>query len=400
MFIERILAATIRNAEQHFPAIILTGPRQVGKSSLLRHIHPDLPYVSLDDPELRGLAANDPKLFVQRYPAPLIIDEVQYAPALFSILKLVVDADRRPGMYWLTGSQRFSLMQNVSDSLAGRLAVLEMSGVSGQEMAGMPHAGPFVPPGWRPATKPLTEPDLFARIWRGGFPELVTNPQLDPELFYSSYIATYLQRDVRDLAHVGDLTDFQRFMSVVAGRTGQIVNLSQLGNDLNIPYKRLTAWLSILEASGIIFWLQPYHANAELRLTKTAKLYFADTGLAAALGRYKAPDILMTSAASGAFLETYVVSEIRKSYLSNGKVPPLWLYRTFDQKELDLILVENGMVYPMDVKQAASVDRRYARSMEIGAKLHLEQGPGLVIATTTTPYPLSQTVDAYPAGWI
>lgn len=400
MFIERTLVGAVRKAERHFPAIIITGPRQVGKSSLLRAMHPELPYVTLDDPDLRQLAATDPKLFVQRYPAPLIIDEVQYAPMLFSVLKMAIDNDRRPGMYWLTGSQQFSLMKNVSDSLAGRIAVFAMGTLSGRELAGHPGSGPFLPPGWRPGTTPLTEPQVFERIWRGGFPELAVNPGLDPETFYSGYISTYLQRDVRDLAHVGDLNDFQRFMGFVAGRTGQLVNLAGLGNDTNVPYKRLKAWLSVLEASGLIFWLPAYHGNPELRLTKTAKLYLADTGLAAALARHRSPGALMTSAAAGAFLETHAVNEIRKSYLSNGLAAPLWLYRTADGKELDLVIIENGTVYPMDVKQASSIDRRTARRFAIGGCIGLAQGPGLVICPTMSPYPLSPTVDAYPAGWL
>lgn len=400
MFIAHSLATTIAKAERHFPAVIVTGPRQVGKSSLLRAMHPEAAYVTLDDPDERVLAADDPKLFVQRHPAPLIVDEVQYAPALFSVLKMVVDEEKRPGRYWLTGSQRFQLMKNVSDSMAGRLAVFELGGLTGREIAGDPLRGSFRPPGWRLETPALREPELFARIWRGGFPELVTNPDLDAGRFFASYVATYLQRDVHELASVGNSSDFLAFLRIIAGRTGQLLKLDSLSNDTNVPYKRLKQWLSVLEASGLIYYLHPYYGNETSRLTKTAKLYFADTGLAAWLGGWPTPETLMRGAAAGPMLETYVVGQIRSSYLNRGLVPPVWLYRTLDGKEVDVVVVEAGVVYPIDVKRGVSIDRRIARGLDISGTLKLEQGPGLVICPTERPYPLSEAVDTYPAGWL
>ncbi|MGE0290073.1 MAG: ATP-binding protein [Bradyrhizobium sp.] len=400
MFVRRTLSESLSRLEKAFPVVLVTGARQVGKSTLLKEHHPDIRYVTLDDPDLRLLANQDPKLFVQRFPSPLIIDEVQYAPELFSVLKLVVDADRRSGMYWLSGSQQFHLMKNISDSLAGRLGILHLAGLSTRELANDSTALPFRPPGPDKPAAPMTSRALFERIWRGSYPELYVNPNLHPDDFYRAYVATYLQRDVRDLAQVGDSNAFMVFMRLVAGRTGQLLNVSQLANEADLTSAKVQAWLAILEASGLVIRLMPYHANQGKRLVKVPKLYFTDTGLAAWLAQWPSPETLMTGAAAGAFLETYAVMEIWKSYIHHGLEPPLWFYRDFDQKEVDILLVQDGTAYPMDVKNAASVDRRLAKRLQVAEALGLRQGPGLVLSSTDQRLPLSGSVDSYPLGWL
>lgn len=400
MFLPRTLSATLARLEADFPAILITGARQVGKSTLLKQAHPDIPYVSLDDPDLRLLAQTDPKLFVQRFPAPLIIDEVQYAPALFSILKLAIDTRRRKGMYWLSGSQQFHLMKNVSDSLAGRIGVLHLAGLSTRELLGDFAAPPFLPPGPDRTSPPCGIGPLFDRIWRGSFPHVAIDNQANVADFYKGYVATYIQRDVRDLAQVGDVDRFFLFMKMAAARTGQLLNISQLANDSDTPVRKVSEWLSILEASGIILRLNPYHSNRTKRLVKAPKLYFVDTGLAAWLAGWESPTTLMTGASSGAFLETYAITEVWKSYIHHGREPPLWFYRDHDQREIDLLITNNGMGYPMDVKMATSVDARTARRLLIDSSTGLLQGNGLLLTPTDRRLPLTETVDCYPIGWL
>lgn len=400
MFLARTLSASLSRLEAQFPVVLVTGARQVGKSTLLKEAHPDIPYVSLDDPDLRLLAQNDPKLFVQRFPAPLIIDEVQYAPALFSVLKLVIDADRRNGMYWLSGSQQFHLMKNVSDSLAGRIGILHLAGLSTRELVVDADAPPFLPPGANRSLPPLTIGPLFDRIWRGGFPALATHPQASVPDFYSSYVATYIQRDVRNLAQVGDADRFFLFMKMAAARTGQLLNINQLANDADIPVRKVTEWLSILETSGIVLRVNPFHSNLSKRLVKAPKFYFVDTGLAAWLAGWESPQTLMTGASAGAFLETYAVGEIWKSYIHHGLESPLWFYRDHDQREIDILITRDGIGYPMDVKRTIATDRRTARRLVIDTATGLHQGPGLLLTPTDRRLPLTDKVDCYPIGWL
>lgn len=400
MYLKRTLQTALQRLEQAFPAVLITGARQVGKSTLLKQVHPDIPYVTLDDPDLRALAASDPKLFVERFPAPLIIDEVQYAPELFPVLKMVIDANRRPGMYWLSGSQQFHLMRNVSESLAGRLGILQLAGLSTRELQNDAEAPPFRPPGAQRMATPLAFSELFERIWRGSYPALHGASGVDPRDFYPAYVATYIQRDVRDLAQVGDANTFLRFLRLAAARTGQLLNVSQLANEADLSHTKAREWLSILEASGLLVFLHAFHTNQAKRLVKAPKLYIMDTGLAAWLGQWPSAETLMNGAAAGAFLETYAVTEIWKSYIHHGQEPPLWFLRDFDQKEVDVLLVENGTGYPMDVKSSASVDRRLAKRLQVAGDVGLKQGPGLILSATGQPLPLTDNVDAYPVGWL
>ena len=309
MYIHRTLERAFLSASDHFPVMLVNGARQVGKTTLLRHLcGEERTYVTLDDPLVLELARRDPSLFLQRYPGQVLIDEIQYAPGLLPLIKMAVDEDRRPGRFWLTGSQHFHLMKSASESLAGRVGILELLGLSRREQDG---AGadlpPFLP---RPDvlearledTARLRLPDLYSRIWRGSYPALAEDPDLDRDLYYSSYVQTYLQRDVRDLARVGDETAFLKFLRASAARTAQLLNLADLARDAGVAPNTAKSWLSILEASGLVRLLQPYHTNVTKRLVKTPKLYFLDTGLCSWLTEWTSPETLEAGAASGAML--------------------------------------------------------------------------------------------------
>lgn len=290
MYVTRTLEPHLHTITQHFPVLWLTGARQVGKTILLRQIkEPERAFVTLDDPLVRQLAQEDPALFMQRFSPPVLIDEVQYAPELLPYIKMAVDEARRPGLFWLTGSQQFRLMQGVSESLAGRVAIVQLAGLSLAESQGRGvAAAPFTPMPVelrrrREACAPLTLMQVCFSIWRGSLPAIALNPTIDHALFYGSYTQTYLQRDVRDLARVGDETAFLRFLWATAARTCSLLNLSDLARDADITHNTARSWLAILESSGIVYLLEPYHTNLSKRLVKAPKLYFLDTGLAAYL---------------------------------------------------------------------------------------------------------------------
>ena len=309
--------------------LLLTGPRQVGKTTLLElcagdHASAGRRYVTLDDLDARSLACEDPALFLQRWPPPLIIDEIQYAPQLFSAIKVIVDREKRNGMFWMTGSQKFHLMRGITESLAGRVAVLDLLGLSRAELAGRSASSrPFVPtPDWiarsrEAGTMPLM--DLYREIWIGSFPRVHEHGPDVRDQFYRSYIQTYIQRDVQDLLRISDQMAFHRFLVSVAARTGQLLNYAALSRDTGIDNKTARAWLSVLEASGLVYLLQPYHTNLTKRLVRAPKLYFLDTGLASYLTRWPDPASLEAGNMSGAILETRVVAEVIKSYWHQGR---------------------------------------------------------------------------------
>ena len=285
MLVPRSLEPTLARYGSKFPVVLVTGARQVGKSTLLRHHLPDAAYVSLDDPTLRLLAQSDPKLFLSRYPTPLVIDEVQYAPELFSLIKLAVDAvPTRTGQYWLSGSQQLPMMRSVSESMAGRVGILPLAGLTTRELLGDAAAAPLLERLADHGRPTLGTRALFERIWRGSYPAVHAGTRLTPDEFYPSYVQTYLERDVRDLARVGDQRAFLVFLRLVAARTGQLLNMNDIANAADISSTAVRSWLSILEASGIVRLLEPWHANADKRVVKTPKLYLMDTGLAAWLG--------------------------------------------------------------------------------------------------------------------
>lgn len=404
MYIERTLESFIRTAAEQFPIVLVTGARQVGKTTILRHLsQTDRTYVTLDDPLILTLAKTEPALFMQRFPTPVLIDEIQYAPELLPYIKMAVDETRTPGGFWLTGSQQFHLMQGVSESLAGRVAVVHLLGLAQRELAGQGDATlPFLPTTngihQRTATlQPLTLKELYRRIWRGSFPAIVTNPAVDRDLFYGSYVQTYLQRDIRDLARIGDEMAFLRFLRAAAARTGQLLNLAELARDADVAPNTAKQWLSILQAANLVYLLEPYHTNLTKRLVKAPKLYFLDTGLVAYLTEWATPETLEAGALSGAILESWVMAELLKSYWHTGRRAPFYFYRDKEQKEIDLLIVQDGTIYPVEIKKTASPTKHDLRHFQILEQLGLPIGPGGIICLVEQSLPITATVQSIPA---
>lgn len=406
MYIKRTLGQTIERASASFPALLVTGPRQVGKTTLLENCADEKRgYVTLDDLDQRDLAQNDPSLFFQLHPPPVTIDEIQYAPQLLNEIKILVDKEKQAGMFWLTGSQKFHLMNEVTETLAGRIAIIDLLGLSQAERENRADTSrPFLPTReWiehagNQAVRPKLLMDVYANIWQGSYPKVIVDKNMPHDLFYNSYIQTYIQRDVRDLTQVGDEQKFYRFLRAAAARSGQLLNYANLARDVDIDQKTVKSWLSILATSGIIYLLQPYHSNLTKRLIKTPKLYFLDTGLCAYLTQWSTDKALEAGAMSGAILETYILAEIIKSYWHNGLTPYFYFYRDKDQKEVDLIIEQNNMLYPVEFKKTATPGRNASKHFPVLEKLGKPIGHGAVICLRESSIPLSQQVDAIPIG--
>ena len=358
MYIKRAIEDVVKKTATAFPVLLVTGPRQVGKTTLLKQIAEDSrKYVTLDDPEVRMLAKRDPALFMQRYTPPVIIDEIQYAPELLPYIKMSVDSSKRKGDFWLTGSQTFHTMKNVSESLAGRVGILKLLGLSNSEINGVSSA-PFLPnpDAMMQRISEARRMDLiqtFERIHKGSMPMLYTY-EFDSEIFYRSYVNTYLQRDISDLTQVADETSFLNFMTIVAARTAKPIVYDELAREAGISAPTAKRWISILVSSNIIALVQPYHNNALKRATKMPLLHFLDTGLCAYLLKWSNPEVLERGAMSGSFFESYVFSEIYKSWLNAGKEPPLYYYRDKEQHEIDILILHDGIIYPIESKKTAS----------------------------------------------
>lgn len=406
MYVSRTLEAPILDAARHFPVVLVTGARQVGKTTILRHLSEGRrTYVTLDDPLILELARTDPALFMQRFPPPLLIDEIQYAPGLLPYIKMTADRAGEPGLFWLTGSQQFHLMKGISESLAGRVAVLSLLGLSRWELVGRGlEARPFTPTPEEIAhrTAGMKQPtlkELYRLIWRGSLPAIALNEARDRDLFYSSYVQTYLQRDVRDLARVSDELAFLRCLRAAAARTAQILNLADLARDADVAVNTAKHWLSILQASGIIYLLEPYHGNVTKRLVKTPKIYLLDTGLAAYLTEWATPETLEAGAMSGAMLETWVVTELLKSSWHAGRRPPFYYYRDRDGREIDLLLVQDGAIHPLEIKKTASPGRKDVQHFGALERLGAPIGRGGVICLVEQSLPLTATTISIPA-WV
>lgn len=368
MYIPRHLEQIVNRLTQQFPAILVTGPRQVGKSTLLQHIAADYDYISLDDPLLLSQAKDDPLLLLLNHPEPLIVDEVQYASELFSVLKMTIDKKKQNGLFLLSGSQAFELMRQVSETLAGRIAILKLGGLSVREILQIPFDLPFIPnPDYIEARAKYSVENpslLWNWIHKGQMPRLYEQ-ETDWEMYYASYVATYIERDVRQLTQIGNLTDFSRFMVAIAARSGELLNYSGVAQDVGISVDTVKRWLDILQTSGIVYLLQPYSNNHLKRAIKTPKLYMTDTGLMAWLTRWLTPDTIQQGAKSGQFFETFVVGEIIRSFRNQGKEPPIYYYRDTNQKEIDLLIEHGQYLYPVEIKTTAKPDKRMAQAFQI-----------------------------------
>ncbi|MDR3318816.1 MAG: ATP-binding protein [Clostridiales bacterium] len=383
MHIKRHMESVVLGLIQEYPCILISGPRQVGKTTLIENLQEPAPreFVTLDDGALRDMAKRDPKLFLEIHKPPVCIDEVQYAPELFPYIKMIVDKNKRAGDFILTGSQVYKLMRGVSESLAGRIAVLDMQGISLSETTGLPNL-PFIPDfngcADRKLKTPIDAVSLFTRIFNGSMPLIVSGARSDTAVYYSSYVTTYLQRDIREIAQV-DEVKFFRFLTAAAVRSAQILNATELARDAGISLPTAQSWLGILETLGIIFYLHPYSNNLLKRTLKTPKLYFYDTGLVCYLSQWNGVEAMMTGAASGALLETFVVSEIMKTYLNAGRRPFVYYYRDTDMREIDLIIEQNNRLFPIEIKKAATVDKRTANVFRLIEKSGLSQGAGAIV---------------------
>lgn len=384
-YIKRSLEKVVLQVSKEYPVVLISGPRQVGKTTMLKKLMEgtDRNYVTLDDLQERALAKNDPEMFLQLHKPPILIDEVQYAPELFSMIKLIVDKEHRKGDFWLTGSQIFDLMKGVQESLAGRVAVLSLSSLSQTEIYGGEDR-PFQIEieHLMKRKEGRTSADLqeiFRRIFQGSMPAIVSNEVSNNSIFYGSYLSTYIERDVRNLSDSIDSLKFLRFLTAVAARCSQMLNVNEIARDADINLKQAKDWMGILETLGIIFYLHPFSNNMLKRLVKTPKYYFYDTGLVAYLTKWSSPETLENGAMNGAILENYVVSEIRKSYLNSGKAPFMYYYRDKDAREIDIVLEQNGELNPIEIKKSANPAPEILRNFSVLEKTGLKRGKAAVI---------------------
>ena len=417
-YIHRSIEQKLLESAQNFKAVLVTGSRQVGKSTLLKNVFPEYKYVTLDDPFLEQQAKENGNMFMMLNPPKVIIDEVQHAPELFRYIKIRCDESEERGLFCLSGSQQFNLMKNVSETLSGRIAVIELNGLSLREIQRDGFTGSFLPTMEyvQERAKTAHAPgNIWEIIHRGSYPEM-QNPSLDWASFYGNYVKTYLERDVRALSAVQDLDSFQRFVIAAAARTGEVLNYSNIANEVGKDAVTIKNWISILEASGIIYLLEPYASTALKRAVKQPKLYFRDTGLVCYLTRWLSPETLAYGAMSGHIFETFAVSEILKSFANNGQDYRYFVsyYRGHDklkqkvngevietEGEIDLIIESDGVLHPVEIKQNAKVSVPSSSAFQILDKIpDRKRGTGAIICTCPQPGMLRENVLQLPVWYI
>ncbi len=403
-YIKRAIEEHLLYLAQHFPVLALTGARQTGKTTVMKQVFSGIEgikYVTLDYPVLRDLARKDPELFLQQYPAPVIIDEIQYAPKLFPHIKIRVDNNHKNGQYFLTGSQMFGFMKNISESLAGRVAIVPCYSLSRAEIAGEKEV-PFLPTNPFKMQSEETLTSIFDKIYRGSMPQMIADPDLSPEIYFGGYVQTYIERDIREMLEIKKESEFLRFISCTAARTGQELNLNSLAKDVGIDNKTAERWLSLLTTSGLVYLLNPYSGNTIKRIVKRPKLYFMDTGLACYLSLWNNPRSLENSAMAGAMFETYIVSEIIKQYANSGRNTKsrLCYYRDNNGAEIDLIIIENGTLYPIEIKKSADPGNTALKNFKVLSEFQEEAGKGAVICLSPVVCPLDKMNTIVPVGVI
>ena len=385
-YIKRTLEKSIKNISEDYSCLLLIGPRQVGKTTMLEHLMDgtNRRKVTLDDVENRRLAKSDPALFIELHPAPVLIDEVQYAPELFSFIKIAVDNGAAPGSYWLTGSQAFQLMELAQETLAGRTAIIHMSALSQSELYGDGTTSPlslsFDSLNQRKEHLSSCKPiEMYERIWNGGMPGHRSGRYKDRDVFYSSYIQTYINRDVSDMIPGVDKLLFADFIRAAACRISQMLNTHDIAGDVGVSDDTAKRWLQVLEKSEVIFYLRPYSNNLLKRTVKTPKMYFFDTGLVAYLTKYSSPEILMNGAINGAILENYTVAEIRKTWFNSAKESLLHYYRDKDTNEIDMVIEADGELHPLEIKKSTNPGTELASAFKVLDKGAIPRGSGAIV---------------------
>lgn len=386
MYRQRHAEETVRMLSKMFGAVLVSGPRQVGKTTMLKNITQNIGYTTLDDVIVRNSAIEQSGTFFKDNPPPVFVDEIQKAPGLFEQVKMYIDREQKKGQFYMCGSQQFKMMKGVSESLSGRIGLVTLLGYSLREMKNVDFCLPFLPTEDYFATRKQSLADVgYGEIWniihRGSMPELCENPDFDWQMFYGAYLRTYIERDVRDLTEVGDSVKFSKFMVAVAAMTGSLLNLASLARDVGVSSPTAERWLSILVASNIVYLLRPYSNNITKRAIKTPKVYFLDTGLAAYLTKWNTPEVLKNGAMAGAFFESFVVSEIIKSYYNKGVLePPVYFYRDKEMNEIDILIEDGGTLYPVEIKKHADPTKRDVEAFDLLDKIPgVKRGVGGVI---------------------
>ena len=404
MYIKRHIESVINECLQQFSVLLVTGPRRVGKKTLLQHVCNDFGYVTFDDPLVLREAIEDTNLFLKNNEPPLLIDEVQYAPAIFRYLKIYVDKTKTKGSFALTGSQAFELMKNVSETLAGRMAIVELKGLSLREIHNVGFYRPFVPNEEyiEEREKCLVDyNNLWQTIHRGSMPEL-QDKTISWDRYYSSYIKTYIEKDVRQIINIADELKFVRFLTSLAVRCGELLNVNAIANEVEASADTIKRWLSILQTSGIIYLLEPYFNNVLKRAVKAPKLYFYDSGLVCYLARWTSPDTARIGAQAGNIFENFIVSEILKSHINAGKtISSIYYYRDRDQREIDVVIEEDGKLYPIEIKMTANPTKAMGKHFSALDNIpNKTRQPGIILCQYDKKLYLKEDMIALPINYI